>query len=392
MTPEEIKKEIEQISEGIDERIKATEDMVKSGEGITEGIKEQITELVEKFEKKQEQLDQLEASLKKFGTPAQNLKTFGDLLKESLEGSDQWKAKKRGVFNLKAPATMLESSHLTGDVVEPDRVPGIYKDPERNVRIRSLIPTTPTKSNSIRFIQEQNYEDGAATTSEGAQFTQSDFDLAEVSVQVEKIATYFKCSNELLEDIPGLAGYIGQRGGAKLKQKEDTQILHGDGSSPNLDGLVTQATAFSTSTSVTEGHLLDVLALAVSQAKIAEYMPTAIICNPADTEGIYVAKDGDKRYLHPWTYTNSPITVMGVPVIESTAITADNFLVGDFRRACQLFDKRQLQVEFTDSNEDDFEKDLVTIRVSERLALAVYNTTSFITGVISTQIGNITLS
>ena len=390
---------VEEVATAIDERLKAVEEQVKDKGSYNEELKGEVKNLVEKWEEYQKQVDTLETNLKSLGMRVKSQpKTFGDMLKENLEDHEKYKNRVKGAqigefsFNLKAPATMLQSTHLTGDVIEPDRQPGTWFDPERNVRVRQIMSQGTMGSNAVSFIQEQNFEDGAGTVAEGGALTQSDFDLVEVTESAKKIGTYAKVSAEMLEDIEGLASYIGVRLGAKIKLEEDTQIISGSGTGNNLNGLVTQATAFSTSTNVTQGHLLDVLALAVSQAKIAEYMPTAIICNPADTEGLFVAKDGDKRYLHPWIYTSEPLAVMGVPILESTAISADTFLVGDFRRACQLFDRRMLTVEFSDSDQDDFIKNLVTVRVTERLVLAVYNTQSFITGTISTEIGNITVS
>ena len=77
---------------------------------------------------------------------------------------------------------------------------------------------------------------------------------------------------------------------------------------------------------------------------------------------------------------NGNVAVDGVPVIVSTAITAGTFLVGDFKLGAQIFDRRQLAIEFSNTNEDNFIKGMVTVRGSERIAIAVYRPKAFVYG------------
>ncbi len=61
-------------------------------------------------------------------------------------------------------------------------------------------------------------------------------------------------------------------------------------------------------------------------------------------------------------------------------MTSGTFLVGDFKRGAQIFDRRQLTIEFSNQNEDNFIKGAVTARGYERIALAVYRPHAFIYG------------
>jgi len=59
---------------------------------------------------------------------------------------------------------------------------------------------------------------------------------------------------------------------------------------------------------------------------------------------------------------------------------AGQFLVGALDTAAQLFDRQQVIFEISTENTDDFEKNMATARIEERLALAVYRPESIVTG------------
>ena len=56
------------------------------------------------------------------------------------------------------------------------------------------------------------------------------------------------------------------------------------------------------------------------------------------------------------------------------------FLAGAFRTGAQLFDREDANVVISTENVDDFEKNMVSIRCEERVALAVKRPEAFVTG------------
>jgi HK97 family phage major capsid protein len=70
--------------------------------------------------------------------------------------------------------------------------------------------------------------------------------------------------------------------------------------------------------------------------------------------------------------------------VVTTAISAGTALVGAFQIGAQIFRRQGISVDMTNSNEDDFRKNLVAIRAEERLALAVYRPLAFctVTGIV----------
>ena len=63
--------------------------------------------------------------------------------------------------------------------------------------------------------------------------------------------------------------------------------------------------------------------------------------------------------------------VWGVPAIPSVALPQGQALVGAFAQSCQLFIREPLTAGMTDSDQDDYVKNRVTIRVEMRAGFAV---------------------
>jgi len=57
-------------------------------------------------------------------------------------------------------------------------------------------------------------------------------------------------------------------------------------------------------------------------------------------------------------------------VVESVGMTADTFAVGDFAMAGTIHNREGVIIEMSDSDGDNFVRNLVTLRAERRLALA----------------------
>lgn len=407
MTTEEIVKQLKEIGtkaealqEGFDEKLeKASEEWATSARDeqkkITDEIKTDFSAQVDLIKKLQDHADELDVKLQKAapGKSKHRLIQIQEILK-----SNEKFTKRDSRFSISMPDIakvmeikqddMIGSNTLTGAVIHPDQVPGIFYDPDTMFRVRNLMPVGTTTSNSVKVVRESAYSDNTDITFEGSEYKQGDFDLTLYSAEVFKITGYMIVSEEMLEDVDGLSSYIYTRLPSKVSLKENQQLLYGTGSA-QISGLSVNATAYSDNLADSNVTLIDILADSVRQIVVEEYFPSAIILHPADAmKYLKLTKDSTGRYLGPWVFTDTGIAIAGVPVIESTSITEDSFFVGDFRRAAQVFDRRQNNVEITNLNEDNFIKGMMTVRASERIALAIYRPTSFLLGSISVALAN----
>jgi len=292
------------------------------------------------------------------------------------------------VFNLDDMDTksiMLQST-LLNDVIQPDRVSGIISPLERNRHIRPYFAGGRTNSNTVDYVEETAYTDGMASVAEGAALGQSDLVLTQQTAAVKKVGTYATISKEMLEDVAGLMSYVQGRLIAKYNQREDTELIAGDGTGTNLAGVSLNATAWADPGIIANGNAFDVLRAAIKQAHTAEYFPNLILVHPDQLFEMDTEKDTTGNYLLPYIFSGTGHNVSGVPIIATTAIATNNFLVGDFARGAQIFDRRQITLEVASEHSDSWVKDLVDVKLTTRLALPIYRPGVFVKGVMSTSI------
>ena len=388
---DQIKNQLDQIAEVIDAKIeKANGQVLENAKGqIDSVLKGEVVALTEKHRELNERFDAVEmASKKAFDAKAPvSLKSALDqminegAIEELRKGNTS-----RSTFQVKA-GDMTIANSFTGVVAAETVVPQIKFDPSRAVHIRSLIPLGSTDANVIRFPKETAYDDGAGVAAGGTAVGQSDFDIAATSVNVEKLGTFMRITEEMLNDTPQLTAYLSARVPNKVLSVEDNQILNGTGASNQLDGFFTagNSAAFNATTAgfadaVEAANEYDVLIAAMNQLNLSNYSASTILLNPTDLHKIVLLKSTANEYLRQQIYSGLQPTIMGIPVTVNTAVTAGEFLVGDLGVASQLWIRENLAVEFSREDSTNFRDYFVTVRVQERLAHSVYQPNAVITG------------
>jgi HK97 family phage major capsid protein len=380
---ENLKNQLDQFNNAIDSKIEKSNNEVVENVVVkaNEIVKSEVSEMATKLN---ERLDAIEVSNKK-AFSAKKRMTFKGALNEAFEnGAIDGLAKgnsRSASFEIKADMTV--AADFTGEVIPADRVPGYKFDPTRPTHIRQLLAQGSTQSDVVRFVKESGYTNGAAAKAEGATLGQSDFDMTAADANVRKIGTYFRISEEMLLDTPQLTSYLSARAPEKLLEVEDTQILSGNGTAPNISGIITDATAFAAgdlADSVDEANDFDVIVAALNQLAGANYNADTILLNPSDFHKILLLKDSQNNYLKDQVYNGLQPVFMGVKVVLNTAIPAGDFLIGNFGVGTQLWVRDGVNVEFFREDGTNVRDGFVTVRVSERIALTNYLPNAFVTG------------
>lgn len=393
---EDIKKQLDELNSAIDSRIeKAEGQAVASATGkADELLKSEIKNLETKFTEIHSRIDAAEIAAKKTASGA-TVKSFKQSLiegisKGALEGMINGKSRS-AAFDIKA-GDMTVANNFTGEVIPAQYVAGIKYDPTRAVHVRQLLPQGSTQSEVVRFVRETAYDNGAAPIAQGGLYPESDFDLTAEDANVRKIGTYFRISEEMLADTAQLTSYLSARAPEKLLTIEDTQLLYGNGSGQNLEGVSYTATGFAAGSfagSVVAANEFDVLAVAINQLALVNYTADYIMVSPTDFTKILLLKSTTHEYLKDQVYQGLQPSFLGVPVVVNTAITAGSYLVGNFAMGTQMWVRENLSLEFFREDGINVREGFVTVRLTERIALTNYAPLAFVSGVFATDIAAI---
>lgn len=381
-TPEQLKAELGSISQQVKE---FAEKAMADAKSMTAAQKERVDEVLVKQGEIMARLQEAEQKLDRRGngTPDKPLSQGQQVITsegyKSLIERGGLKHARDGInFPVKAALSGLTEAG-GGAFVQPDTLPTIVGLPMRRMTVRDLLTPGRTSSNSIQYVRETGYTNNAATVSETALKPESTKTFELLNGAVVTIAHYLKASKQILDDAPMLASFIDGNLRYGLMYVEETQLLKGSGTGNNLNGIYTQATSYSAPINPPGTETtIDVIRLMLLQAELAEFPSTGIVLHPSDWALIELTKDSTGAYIFANPQSLATPQLWGRPVVATQAMTVDTALVGAFRLGAQIFDREDANVVVATENEDDFIRNIVTIRAEERLALAVYRPEAFI--------------
>lgn len=398
LAPEEIKsfKQVEGLlatqHDELTAFIKRADEEMEATKSVSAETKGKIEELAEKCVKLGDQLADFEKRMAEGAEDARKEDSLGELFTKSdayksLQDGNQGSARVR-FDDIDLKTAITNATGQNQPLVPADRRPGIVAAPDRMMTIRDLLPTGVTTSNLIEFAKENVFTNnagpqvgGSPEAFENVTKPESGITFTLATAAVTTLAHWIPASKQVLEDSPMLQSYINSRLMYGLKLKEETQLLNGTGANGELNGIYTQATAYSVQ-SPNLSNEIDIIRDAIRQAHASEYRPSAIILNPNDWYDIDVRKVGasDDRYVVGNPRAMAEPILWGLPVVVTNSMTAGTFLVGAFSYGAQIWDRRQATVEVSRENSDNFVKNMCTILAEERIALTVYRPGAFIKG------------
>ncbi|WP_122583204.1 phage major capsid protein [Pseudomonas viridiflava] len=275
----------------------------------------------------------------------------------------------------------LLSTGVAEGVVEPQRLPGIDVMPKQRLFIRDLIAPGRTSSPAIFWVQQTGFTNAARVVAENTTKPYSDIQFDTKITPVTTIAHMFKASKQILDDFAQLQSTIDAEMRYGLKYAEESEILFGDGTGVHLHGIVPQATAYDAAFTPEAMTHIDQLRLAMLQSQLARLPASGHVLHFTDWAKIELTKDSLGRYIIGNPLSLAGPTLWGLPVVATElAAFLGKFLTGAFQTGAQIFDREDANVVISTENADDFEKNMISIRCEERLALAVKRPESFIYG------------
>jgi len=390
------------------EQFKKTTDEVKAlGKqllGDAEAGRRSSVELKEKADKalteqgelkqRMAELEQaLTKGLKNLGGAEEDRETIGSAIEKAYESEEfkafagQWQGLRGKTINIPMSRKALTNSGVTGTALTypGDRVLAQPLPPlQRRLTIRDLLAPGRTNSPVIFYQRETGFTNNAAPVSEGSLKPKSDITFDLVTQPVRTIAHLMDISLQMLDDVPFIQSYVENRMTYGLKLVEENELLNGSGTGQHLNGIYTQATAYSQpSGSVVQAEQdIDKLRLAMLQVELAFADVTGIVLHPTNWANIELLKDTQNRYIIANPQNTTTGRIWGRDVVSTQAMTVGHFLVGDFALYAQIFDRQDANLAISYDNKDNFERNMATLRLEERLALAVYRPEAFVKGLL----------
>jgi HK97 family phage major capsid protein len=238
--------------------------------------------------------------------------------------------------------------------------------------IAGLCTHKPIDTGSFTYWQESSRTFRAAPVAPGGTKPETDLAIKRIEDTVRTIAHLVSGVNRAdLADATSLSDFIAQEMVTGLNAVLDNQIVSGDGTAPNLRGILATtgvlAVAYATDVVTTSRKGLTAI-------RNLGYEPTAFAFNPTDSEALDLLKDGQNRYYSAGPWGAGPGTLWGLTRVESAAVPAGIGIVGDWRKAI-VVEREAATVDWNPYA--GFNTNQVVFRAEERVGFALLQPAAF---------------
>jgi hypothetical protein len=245
-------------------------------------------------------------------------------------------------------------------------------------RVIDLIPKTVTRQSTVLYMEETTHTNNAAEVAEGGTYGESAFAYTEKNSEVRKIGVSLPVTDEMLEDTERLAGLIDERLRFQLAKRLDTQILVGNGTTPNLRG-VNSLVGINTQAKGTD-PVFDAIYKGIVLCKTVGFEdPDGIVMHPADWQDLRLMRTADGVYILGNPADETVPRLFGLPVVLTTHQTQNTAVVGAWRMHSELSLRRGLEVQMSDSHSTFFVEGKRMLRADLRVALIFDRAVAFCT-------------
>lgn len=313
------------------------------------------------------------------GTPlTDEPRSFGQLVmdtksfREGLAGLDEMHPVVKTVADVSLKTLMQTSAGWQPRVGNGDRT---VDKVVRPVQVLDFIPSAPTDQFEIAFMEETTRTQNEAELAEAAVYAEDAFVFTRRNSVVRKIGAQIPVTDEQLQDEPGMRALLDNRLRFGLLARLDQQVLVGDGTPPNLQGI------FTVSGIQTQAKGADPAANAIFKAMTlvritGRAAPDLVVMHGTDWQNIRLAQNAQGDYQFGPPSAVGEDTLWGLRVVQSEALTAGNAIVGSFGQYCQLRERKGIEVAAGYIG-DQFKEGKVTLRGDTRQAFVIYRGAAF---------------
>jgi hypothetical protein len=254
----------------------------------------------------------------------------------------------------------------------------------RKLTVYDLFPKIPVGKNLNGVIRYVDWDaattvKAAAAIAEGGVFPEATAKWATYTLGLQKVGVAIPMSEEFTYDdelfVAEVANFITN----DVDIKVDTDLVNGNGTSPNIKGIVAQATTYTAAASgITDASIYDLIVdvkRSITVGGGSKFSPDFALMNIVDINKMLLKKDVNKQYVAPPFAINSNGTgefvVAGVRVIECNAITANTLVIGCSGYG-KIYEEPGVTVA-TGYDGADWSSDMMTMKARRRLNLLIRN-------------------
>lgn len=289
---------------------------------------------------------------------------------------------------LKADAHRIEQKdlfHIQGS--SPSYVPDnrrsnlIVPYPVREAVMDTLIPQIPINQNAAIWLEETVRTSGAGSVTENdPRKRQSTLTFEEKQMAVRDLRVSIEVTKHAMRDAGQVIGLINNRLMSMLNLQKDHDVLHADGNSPNILGLLNVPNIGSYTRDTVGGEtVLDALYLAKTDVKLeSKLTPNALVLHPSDLARIRLTR-ANGLYVFGSPAEPGITRLWGMSVVENEDMTEHTGFLGAFDLGAIQFIMDGITITASTENEDNFYRGIISIKAEMSLVLATMRPQAFST-------------
>ncbi len=303
---------------------------------------------------------------------AVEVKSLGQMFIESkaYKNRDQGMS---DVLDIEIKTLFQQSAGWTPESLRTGR---IVESAQRPIQVTDIYPAGNTGFPSVKYMEETLFTNAAAERAEGAAYAEAALKVEEKSATVESIGVSLPITDEQLEDVPRTQSYIDNRLRFMLQQRLDGQTMVGNGTTPNLRGLLNVVGIQSQAKA--GDPTPDTVYKAMTKVRVTgRAIADTSIMHPNDWQDIRLLRTADGIYIWGSPSQPGPDRIWGLPVVQADSLTENTGIVGDFRNFSELITRRGIIVKISDSHDDFFIKGKKMLRADVRVVIIFYRPTAY---------------
>jgi HK97 family phage major capsid protein len=268
---------------------------------------------------------------------------------------------------------------------------GIVPQLRRRLRIVDLIPVATMDENTLPYTKESGSFAGAKTVKEGLAKPEAGPTWTDAEAHARTLAVFYKVRKQILSDVSAMRGIIDSRLRYEVELLLETEVLLGKGADPELEGILATTglgvVKYNASTVGTATYTAEQILRSITTVFLANAEADGIVLAPTDWQTALLSKStyeasagvtgGSGEFIGGGPFSVTPMQLWGLPVVVSPSMKENEALVGAFGLGAGLFIREGVNVLMSDSDQDDFIKNKLTLLAEMRAALAVYRPAAF---------------